>query len=224
MVGEGESMAKREGRPARQPRRGGDEVRRLVLGAAEQLFEEKGYHETKTREIAEIAGVGEPVIFRNFGSKAELFESTILESFNGFVAEWVRSWGATTPESASNDEITRSFVEGFLDLAAAHRELLLTLIAARVKGGDPQLAQVADNVLHAFAGHLAAIHEVLLDQGELRDFNKLDHPVTLAAATGAVMSVVLLDDWLFPLGGTHPSRERIVEELRALLLHGILHR
>ncbi len=80
-------------------RRAPSEVQDLVLKAAHRLFASQGYHGTTTRQIAEEAGVGEPVLFRNFGSKAGLFEKSILDPFTQFVDEWVKMWDREPPAS-----------------------------------------------------------------------------------------------------------------------------
>ncbi|MDK2823843.1 MAG: hypothetical protein PWP71_1761 [Clostridia bacterium] len=47
--------------------------RQQLLEVASELFIEKGYYETTTKEIAKSAGVSEPVIYQHFTSKHELF-------------------------------------------------------------------------------------------------------------------------------------------------------
>lgn len=208
----------------RQVRRGPVEIRNLVLRAAHDLFAEQGYHGTKTREIAERATVAEPVIFRNFGSKAELFEESILAPFSDFVTEWADSWRTEPLASADPFEITRTFVKGFYGLVLEHRELLRTLFAARVQGGDEALAEVAGRVVDQFAVNLSTMRSLLLDHGGARHWAGIDPPVTVAVAVGSVLSLVVLDDWVFVQGERRPGRDRQVEELAQLLLHGVAHR
>jgi len=196
-------------------------VRALILEAADRLFSERGYHGTRTREIAEAAGVGESVVFRNYGSKAELFEAAILDRFTGFVNDWARSWDRRPPAASDPEEITRSFVKGFHAFASQHRELLMTLTAAQLRGGDPALAQVAGVVSERFADGLGVMRRVLLSQGAAREYELLDPPVTVAVAVGSVLSVVLLDDWLFASYEKRPSKARQIEELTRMLLYGV---
>jgi AcrR family transcriptional regulator len=44
-----------------------------VIEAAVRLFAEKGFQGTKTREIAELAGINEALIFRDFRNKENLY-------------------------------------------------------------------------------------------------------------------------------------------------------
>ena len=192
-----------------------------MLKAADRLFSEQGYHGTTTRQIAEVAGVGESVLFRNFVSKAELFETTILAPFSDFVNEWAETWNVSVTSQSDPAEVARSFVKGFYGLAAEHKELFRTLVAARVKGGEPALAEVAARVSSKLADHLRTVQLVLRDHGAARAFRELDAPVTVALSVGSVLSLVLLDDWLFPSDQRRPGKSRQIEEAVQMLLYGV---
>lgn len=213
-----------EATQVRQSRRAPVEVQDLVIEAAHTLFTAQGYHGTKTRQIAERAGVGESVVFRNFGSKAELFEVVILKPFIDFIDEWTAAWSLEPLGSSDPEEIARSFVKGFYGIAADHRELLLTLMTARLKGADEVLAGVAAAVSDQFAVSLKVIRGLLLGHSGARRWEGIDPPATVAVAVGSIMAMVLLDDWIFPAGERRPGRARQLEELTQMLLHGVSHR
>ena len=61
----------------RRTRRSTEEVRRIILAAAQDMFAEGGYAGTSTRAIARRCEVAEYLIFRHFGSKAGLFDAAI---------------------------------------------------------------------------------------------------------------------------------------------------
>ena len=50
-----------------------------IKSAASELFAERGFHATTTRQIAACAGVNEVTLFRHFGSKSELFDRVLEE-------------------------------------------------------------------------------------------------------------------------------------------------
>jgi len=50
----------------------GPDRREAIISAARQLFAQRGYHATTTKDIARAAGVAEGTIFRYFPTKAEL--------------------------------------------------------------------------------------------------------------------------------------------------------
>src|SRR3546814_16296963 len=74
-------------------RRSSDEIHRLLLEAASELFAEKGYAATTTREIGVRAGVPEVMLFRPFGSKASLFSEASLQPFHDFLPPFAADWG-----------------------------------------------------------------------------------------------------------------------------------
>jgi AcrR family transcriptional regulator len=55
----------------------GDERRAQIIEAAAELFARKGFRGTKTREIAEAAGVSEAMIFKHFATKEDLYGAII---------------------------------------------------------------------------------------------------------------------------------------------------
>ncbi|GAA1874878.1 TetR/AcrR family transcriptional regulator [Paeniglutamicibacter psychrophenolicus] len=55
---------------------------RRIRAAAEELFNERGYEQTTTKEVAERAGVGEATLFRYVTTKHELLLLTIGENMN----------------------------------------------------------------------------------------------------------------------------------------------
>lgn len=52
--------------------------RQTILEAATQLFLESGYDRTSLARVAESAGVSRATLFKQFPTKAELFEATVL--------------------------------------------------------------------------------------------------------------------------------------------------
>ncbi len=68
-------------RPYRSPRREEQAAatRRLILGAALELFTMHGFAETSVRQIASRAGVSEPTVYKAFGDKVGLLYHAALE-------------------------------------------------------------------------------------------------------------------------------------------------
>ena len=55
----------------------GDERRDNILDAARTVFGRRGYHAASTAEIAAAAGCSEPMLYKHFGSKQDLFVATL---------------------------------------------------------------------------------------------------------------------------------------------------
>ena len=56
-----------------------EERRSQILDIALGLFSEKGFNGTRTREIADAAGISETLIFQHFESKEELYNAALRE-------------------------------------------------------------------------------------------------------------------------------------------------
>lgn len=146
---------------------------------------------------------------------------TILAPFGKFVEDWAATWDAATTAATDPQEVAEAFVKGFYNLADEHRELLRTLVAARIKGADPGLAEVATRVSGKLASNLSTVRRVLLEHSVARHFRDVDAPVTVAVSVGSVLSLVLLDDWLFPANQRRPGRARQINEATQMLLYGV---
>src|SRR6267142_88620 len=59
-------------------RMAGEERRLQIVRVAMQLFSQRGFRGTTTKEIARAAGVSEAMVFRHFATKEELY-SAILD-------------------------------------------------------------------------------------------------------------------------------------------------
>ena len=57
----------------------GDERREQILKTAVQLFSQRGFSGTTTKEIARAAGVSEAMVFRHFSSKDELYGAILAD-------------------------------------------------------------------------------------------------------------------------------------------------
>ncbi|MFI5778364.1 TetR family transcriptional regulator [Nocardia sp. NPDC051570] len=62
-----------------QRKRDAGATRAAILGAAQELFAERGFERATVRDIAGRAGVNQALLFRYFGSKDELFRSAIAD-------------------------------------------------------------------------------------------------------------------------------------------------
>ena len=63
--------------PARRRRLSAAARRATILDAAIPIFATTGYEQTRMSDVAARVGVTEPVIFQNFGTKAELFAAAL---------------------------------------------------------------------------------------------------------------------------------------------------
>ena len=62
--------------------------RRHLVETALRLFTEGSYHGTTTSEIARAAGVSEPILYRHFASKRDLYLAALDHVWSKARAEW----------------------------------------------------------------------------------------------------------------------------------------
>ena len=77
----GSSATNRRG--SRLPR---DERRGQLLGAASEVFVDRGYHAAGMDEIADRAGVSKPVLYQHFSSKLELYLAVLARHVENLVS------------------------------------------------------------------------------------------------------------------------------------------
>jgi AcrR family transcriptional regulator len=63
--------------PPPKSRLSSEERKRVIVEAAIQLFSERGFQGTTTRELAAAAGVTEPVLYQHFETKRDLYSALI---------------------------------------------------------------------------------------------------------------------------------------------------
>ncbi|OLE00309.1 MAG: hypothetical protein AUG91_04600 [Actinobacteria bacterium 13_1_20CM_4_69_9] len=66
------------------------ERRQHLIETAIRLFTDGSYHSTTTAEIARAAGISEPILYRHFASKRELYLAALEHVWAKARAEWQR--------------------------------------------------------------------------------------------------------------------------------------
>jgi AcrR family transcriptional regulator len=203
----------------RRQRRSSEEVRALLLGAARQLFTERGFAGTGTREIAAVAGVSESLLFTHFGTKAALFEAAVVAPLVEFFETYVGEWERHEIGEISTWDLCERFLAGFYDLLREHHDLVMALVTAR--RFNAEVASSGEPATRMFAESLQRMDRRVVDEMPVRGFRELDVPLTVRLAVGMVMSVALLEEWLFSGDLEQVARDRLVREMTMFLIYGI---
>lgn len=191
----------------RRPRRSSDEVRRLILQAASELFAENGFAATTTREIAQRAQVREATMFRIYESKERLYEQAVLGPFSRYLDDFAERWMAIEAPGGHPSEVLAQFVRELHDLVVDNRALVAAMDLNDVVGDHAQ----------ASLAHLERVGRTIAERYGL-DF---DVPVAVRIATVSVLATTLLEETLFP-----PAMrgERLRAELTRMLIGATLYR
>jgi AcrR family transcriptional regulator len=206
-------------------RRSSEEVRNLLVQAASDLFGENGYSGVTTRQIAERAGVSEAILWRQFRTKAALFNVAVTEPIVQFLSDFVQQFGAYA-ESIRETEPQMppeyggdTFFGGLYDVFRERKALIMTLLAARAfdphiledHGADTAPLAEIYNAVSAFAGGILEQHHI-----------KVDINMVVRLSIGMILAAAVLDELVFP-DGPKKSRDQVVEEMVRLVFHGIVH-
>jgi len=196
--------------PEPRRRRSTDEVRRRILDAAGELFTEQGFDATTTRQIASRAGVVEPLVFRQFGSKAGLLEAVVVEPLTNFVEQFAARWQDDMRASRKLDERVREFLAQLYDLLAANRDVVVNLLLA----GEP----TSDG--EGLATPIDQLFETMAEVSRFAGYPG-DPTMKVRLTFGQVASAVVFDRWLWH--GTPPTRDEIIDALTDELLPTLRH-
>jgi AcrR family transcriptional regulator len=199
----------------RVPRRAPGEVRELVLEAARELFSSHGYPSTSTKRIAERAGVAEALLFRHFGSKAQLFREAVVDPLvlvlEGYADQWLAYDDPHEPRQP-----VRSFIDTFFGALSDRRGFAMALTAA-----SNYLDDVVDDAGAALADVVRAIERVVVQESDRFGYQGLNPPVTARVGMGSVLAAAVFRSWVFGTGGSAISDDRITAELEQLMMHGV---
>jgi AcrR family transcriptional regulator len=205
---------------ARTTRRRRGEARQLLLEAGHELFARQGFTNTSTREIADRAGVAEPLLFRHFGAKVGLFREALVGPFLEFVEDFRSKWDTGTLAPLDDEEIIRQFVGDLYELFQLHRGLVLTLWASDAQSlkdfAGSGIFDDIDRGMHVLQT-IGTAETVRRKRRPAYD-SDLNIRVLLAMIAGVAISENVRDVTL------PPSRADIIEELVQTILHGRLHR
>jgi AcrR family transcriptional regulator len=203
---------------AKTTRRPRGAPRLLLLDAARTLFARHDYRSTTTKEIAEAAGVLEHLLFRNFGSKAALFNEAVVQPFLQIVGDLDARWESFEPGEENSELVAREFLGALYDLFVESRGLVITLWAADALTDE----EMTETGIGEIDGALVVLGRLGGKGYELLGIDSDRQDLAARSTVAMVAGMAAFGTSFF--GGRRPSRDVIVDELAQATLHGFLHR
>jgi AcrR family transcriptional regulator len=120
-----------------QERKSKEERREDILDAAVAEFAEKGLHGASTDEIARLAGISQPYVFRLFGTKKELYLAVVARCFRQTLETFQR-----VAEGKRGEEALKAIGEAYGALLESDRVYLKAQMQAYAACGDPEICAV----------------------------------------------------------------------------------
>lgn len=153
-----------------------------ILHAATDLFLELGYDRTSLARVAESAGVSKATLFKQFPTKAELFEATVLAA-------------GDTPDSELVDPPSGDFRAGLVVLGLAYAELLsrprMADLIRTVIAESPRFPELRERTFDfGTLPVLAALRRYFLAENAAGAANVDDPDVAAAQFLGMIATVI----------------------------------
>jgi AcrR family transcriptional regulator len=203
------------------------DVREKIITAAMTAYAESGFQGATTRRVAEIAGVNEVTIFRNFGSKAALMDEALFRRVAA-----LKIVEPPLPHTPADPAVELgNWCETFLSQIRGSRELLRKAMGAAeerfhemMNGFEP--ARCADRDLHEYVRALVRDgwvgHDVLqhVDRNELLTAAQT---MLIGAMWGDAMAREHKDDQSLWVPETRAARRYVQIFLRALGITDSVH-
>jgi TetR/AcrR family transcriptional regulator len=130
-----------------------EERRAAVLDTACRVFSRGTYHGTTTAEIARAAGVSEPILYRHFPSKRDLYLACIEETWRRTRDRWEQALADEPDPAEWIAAIGRAFLEWKEQRALISNLWLQSLAEA---SEDPKIRAYV-------RGHLRKVHTFVAD-------------------------------------------------------------
>jgi len=180
---------------ATAPRMAAAERRKHLVETATRLFTEGSYHGTTTAEIGRAAGVSEPILYRHFASKRDLY----LAALEDVWAKTREGWERTLAEASDACAAIEAIGKGHVSVRSPKLQLAELWVQALGEASeDPELRR-------HLRRHMREVHDFVADlirrgqeQGAIAKERDADSEAWIMLA-GGILGMVgrrvgLLDD------------------------------
>jgi AcrR family transcriptional regulator len=189
-----------------------------LLESAAQLFAERGYRGTTTKDIAQNAGVSENLIFRYFKSKAELLDAAVINPLFAILQHFIDDSERDAFKTLPTQRVIHGFVGEVVDLIDNHRGLARAMLNVIVeRPPDFEIAAIGArfiDILKVMGPEMAEF----LSGHELTSTNPA--LVLRMGLISAITNVVLLPE-SYGKDEPVPTKAEIVDELTNFVVYGL---
>jgi AcrR family transcriptional regulator len=137
-------------RPTTRKRLSAEQRREGILGAAVEVFAERGYHASSIDDIARSAGISKALIYEHFSSKEELHMRLLEENARELLERLTQ---ATAGDQRAEQRLEAG-VEAFFRYVEERRGAWRILFQEVT---DPRMARMLDRIFEQVTGVVAAL-------------------------------------------------------------------
>ena len=189
----------------------GDQLRREIMAAAEELLTEQGRVDAvSVRAIADRVGVTSPAIYMHWDHKEDIFTevcSTRFAEFSSQVLAGLTGDGSMLDRLA---EVARAYMAFAEEHPEQYRVLFMQPVAAPPEGAPPTAGSMAFQVV-------VGVLEAAVADGEMRELDPVATAAALFAAIHGAASLVVDRHEDIPV----PDPADLVEAVLDVSFHGI---
>ncbi|HEY4287401.1 MAG TPA: TetR family transcriptional regulator [Puia sp.] len=138
-----------------------------IKEAARKLFTQKGFSATRTRDIAEEAGINLALLNYYFRSKQKLFDIIMMENFRQFIRGI--SFNFLEQNTTLDQKITK-VVSMYIDFLTQNPDLPL-FILNELRNNPEQLASNIDDQVGSTRAKLFSQLKIAAEEGKIGDIN-----------------------------------------------------
>ncbi len=190
--------------------------RSQLLETALNVFSQKGFNGTTTKEIATAAGVTEAIIFRHFPTKQALYQA-VLESEMG-ACPGFQKWMAEAKscmERGDDEGLFRTLAYAMIESYRADTRLERVLLFAALEGNEQGLAH-----FRSFASPIGdLLREYIVTRQKAGALTDVDSGAILLAITGMAQRYAMLTQ-MFGFE-VHFSDQEAADLFTNILMNGI---
>ncbi|MDD2212757.1 MAG: TetR/AcrR family transcriptional regulator [Clostridia bacterium] len=186
-----------------------------ILEIATELFVAKGYHQTKTKDIAQACGITEPVIYKHFDSKDELF----LEAIVNIAGETFQE--ISFDRETDTEVVLSSFVMNRVQKVEDHFSLFKRLLVELLEN-EKIRGYYFNKFLPRLANPIINYVDLLKEQGYLKD--KVPSKVIALSLAGILLMVSMAKYLEDESAFSEISPQELAGQMLSISLHGLLNK
>jgi AcrR family transcriptional regulator len=184
------------------------ERRRQLLESSVELFGSKGYRGATTAELARAAGVTEPILYRHFENKLDLFVTLVEEVGNEVLAAWDE---ALTGVDEPHERLQRLLASNPATHRRGRSAYRVIFQAMSEADSDPEVAR-------PLRRHLNRLHAFLRDElGHLQQHAAVRKDVSADLLARLLMDVAIGYGITAPIGGRGTDNAAARDDIQSLL-------
>ena len=194
----------------------GEDRRRQLLDVAIELFSQRGFSGTTTREIAAAAGVTEAIIFRHFATKQDLY-AAILDHANEAIG--MENWlpeVESAMEAQADARLFRLIVGRILEIHRTEPRFERLMLHASLEGHELAVMH-RDQIMASIGVKLLDYIERRQAAGALRRGD----PRTIIFALVGMTQYFGMKKYMYQCPEPLQSDEQITDAFASILMNGI---